>query len=112
METNKHIISYDFQGWPITIMSLKDILLKLGFEENNGKISIDTNNEILNTYPRLLTDDGMGYGVFPANIVGADKVVYEYDITNIDLDNNTTKTKIKGFNLWYENTSDEENAPE
>ena len=58
--------------------TLGDILKNLGFEEDeNGRISIDKNAEILNAYPRLLEDDGMGYGVNEQYVVESDKEVYE-----------------------------------
>ena len=56
-------ISYDFQGWPMHAMTLWEILRELGFKKEDGKIVGEINEDFLNCYPRLLEDDGMGYGV-------------------------------------------------
>jgi hypothetical protein len=56
-------ISYDFQGWPVEAMTLWEILKKLGFRKEDGKIVGEISEDLLNAYPRLLEDDGMGYGV-------------------------------------------------
>ena len=56
-------VSEDFQGWPVKIKTLREILTEIGFKEKDGVFGIDISNDILDAYPRLLTDDGMGYGV-------------------------------------------------
>ena len=67
---NEKIIAFDFQGWPLEKMSFKDILLKLGavYNLNTNKYEIEKTDK-LDTYPVVLEDDGMGYGVNPQYIV-------------------------------------------
>lgn len=66
------LVGYDFQGWPIFKMTLKEVLLGLGGKEEDGKIIFDANDPSMNVYPTLLEDDGMGYGVNQQCIVEAD----------------------------------------
>jgi hypothetical protein len=63
-------IDIDFQGWPVHALTLKEVLLQLGLSESaDGKtLQISVDNNILNAYPVLLEDDGMGYGVHPQYI--------------------------------------------
>lgn len=49
-------IGTDFQGWPINALTWREILDSLGIEP------VDKDLPILDVYPRLLIDDGMGYG--------------------------------------------------
>lgn len=73
-------IGIDFQGWPINIMTLKEILLKLGFEEDSKTITLtkgEKTNELLNSYPILLEEDRMGYGVKPMFIGEVNRLVYK-----------------------------------
>lgn len=70
-------IGRDFQGWPIDAMTLEDILKHLGFTENEDSWSISKDAPILKAYPRILEDDGMGYGVNPEFITEADDDIYE-----------------------------------
>jgi len=94
-------IGTDFQGWPINIMTLKEILLKLGFEEDDKTITLikgESSNEMLDSYPLLLEDDGMGYGVRPMFITEVNRLIYE------DRDSG-----LKVFNLFrneYRNNED------
>lgn len=62
---DKSIISVDFQGWPVRKMCVRNIIMALGAKFNNdtNKFEIDNDPELLNTYPVVLEDDGMGYGV-------------------------------------------------
>ena len=69
MKTREDLIDYDFQGWPIFRMNLKEILLALGGTIDGNSLSFDINNPILSAYPRILMDDGMGYGVDDSAIV-------------------------------------------
>ena len=70
----ENIINFDFQGWPIKKMPLKEILERLGIYDY--KIQ---DEKLLDTCPLLLTDDGMGYGVSEAYItevnVAGDKII-------------------------------------
>lgn len=97
MKTNKDdIISFEVMGgWPIYKMKLRDILEGLGFELKDGKLQIDENSEVLDMYPRILHDDGMGYSptieyVTEANIVKTENGNYcnvfaEEPMKNIEL---------------------------
>ena len=72
MDTDKSkIISFDSQGFPIHKLSLRDIISQLGFVKNEkmNKWEISDDNKILDAFPELLEDDGMGYGVNLENII-------------------------------------------
>ena len=87
-------IGIDFQGWPINALTLREILKKLGFEEDDKTISLIKNedsNELLDAYPLLLADDGMAYGIDPMYVTECDDEVYEDENTNL-----------KVFNLFRE----------
>lgn len=75
------IIGFDFQGWPIEKMTLREVLTSLGatLNEETGKYEIP-NNEKLDIFPVVLEDDGMGYGVDDRFITEA--TIYE-DSVNI-----------------------------
>lgn len=75
-------ISYDFQGWPVKALTLKEILLQLGFKETKGSITLrksKKNNKLLDSYPRILEDDGMAYGIDSGFITEASDDVYPFD---------------------------------
>ena len=55
------ILGYDFQGWPIYKLTLREILTGLGGIVVDGKWEF--NPEIMDVYPVTLEDDGMGYGI-------------------------------------------------
>ena len=63
MDKENDIISYDFQGWPNYKRNLREILNMMGAVEENGMIGFKTDDVILDVYPKVLEDDGMGYGV-------------------------------------------------
>jgi hypothetical protein len=77
-------IGTDFQGWPINAMSLMDILKQIGFKETKDGLLISKNNPLLDAYPHLLMDDGMGYGVDPQYITEIDIESYEDNIKTIE----------------------------
>lgn len=78
-------IGIDFQGWPVEALTVKEILLKLGFKTDGDKFSIDKDAPILNVYPLALEDDGMAYGVNPRFVTDVDpECVYEKKIKEID----------------------------
>lgn len=64
-------IAEDFEGWPIYKRTIKWILDKLGAEEEDTRIFDTKTNqdyacfkipsELLEKYPQVLEDDGMGY---------------------------------------------------
>lgn len=76
------ILGNDFQGWPIKAQTLREILDELGIE-----IKSISNPELLDCYPLLLQDDGMGYGVDPMFITEVDKEVYENERYNVKVFN-------------------------
>ena len=83
MHRNKEaLVGYDFQGWPIFKMTLKDLLLGLGGKEEDNKIIFDANDPSMKIYPSLLEDDGMGYGINEQCIVEAD--VFKSNDENAD----------------------------
>lgn len=61
MKKEEDIIGYDFQGWPIYKMTIREIL-EVICEHKDGKYTINDNSPTLDIYPRVLEDDGMGYG--------------------------------------------------
>lgn len=44
-------------------MSLREILMALGGIVEGNTISFDQKDPLMDVYPRILVDDGMGYGV-------------------------------------------------
>lgn len=74
MHTEEDIIGYDFQGWPIYKMTLKEILFSLGAKEKDNFIGFPKDCNILSIYPVRFYDDGMGYGVDEQFITEADVV--------------------------------------
>lgn len=95
-------IMRDFQGWPVKAHTLREILLSLGFEEDSETITLikgEENMKLLDSYPRLLEDDGMGYGVNEEYITEVDNNVYETDIVG---------EKINVFNIFREKVIPEE----
>lgn len=75
---------FDFQGWLIPHISVRDVIEKLGFkfDEETKTWSILDDNPILNVYPDIFQDDGMGYGANNGKL------------TSIEIDENNVK-------LWY-----------
>ena len=63
IDYGKDAINLDAQGWPVFKLNLRDILVRLGLKKENGKLCIDVNDPILDHYPIVVVDDGMGYGV-------------------------------------------------
>ena len=97
----KHI-TRDFQGWPVSMHTLKEILLALGFKENGKQIYLPKNKKnlrLLEAYPRLLEDDGMAYGVNEQYIIEADNDVYDAEIVG---------EKIDVFNIFRERVIESE----
>ena len=63
MRKTEDIVCYDFQGWPEYKMNLREILLALGGQQDGNFIKFPSNTPLMDIYPRILVDDGMGYGV-------------------------------------------------
>ena len=99
-------IGTDFQGWPINALTLKEILKQLGFTDTGDGYFIEKGNEILNAYPRLLEDDGMGYGIDSGFITLAEKDVYDFDRESTGQEERVKRYEVmngeKVFNLFIE----------
>ncbi len=72
MRKTENIVCYDFQGWPEYKMNLREILLALGGQQDGNFIKFPSNTPLMDIYPRILVDDGMGYGVDENVIVSVD----------------------------------------
>lgn len=72
MNRKEDIVHYDFQGWPEYKMNLREILIALGGKTEGDAISFDMNDPLMDVYPRIFVDDGMGYGVDENVIVTVD----------------------------------------
>lgn len=122
-------VSEDFEGWPIEIKTLREILTEIGFKEKDGIFGIEDNDELLDAYPRLLEDDGMAYGVNECYVTEASSDIYDteigYLIRNIKdktiklsngkiitvpetIDYEKGKQQIKVFNMFREKTPTDE----
>lgn len=86
-------LGIDFQGWPICAKTLKEVLKDLNVihEEEDGYYKIKADDIILDSYPCIFEDDGMGYGIKPKFIIEADYDVY------------TDKKFGNVFNIFVEN---------
>ena len=63
MNKIEDIVYYDFQGWPEYKMNLREVLMALGGKVEGDTISFNLKDPLMDIYPRILADDGMGYGV-------------------------------------------------
>lgn len=72
MRKTEDIVCYDFQGWPEYKINLREILLALGGQQDGNFIKFPSNTPLMDIYPRILVDDGMGYGVDENVIVSVD----------------------------------------
>lgn len=91
---DKILLGFDFQGWPIYAQTLKEILECLGFEDDGEKVFLKHSKEndiLLASFPRILTDDGMGYGVNEEYVCETDNEIYESETGN---------KKISVFNIF------------
>lgn len=93
------------------MLTLHNILKELGFKEEDGKLFIESDAEILKAYPRLLRDDGMAYGVEPEYIIEADESIYKCklmvedfvctgDNPKLDIDKIEKEDIINVFNIF------------
>ena len=53
-------------------MNLRELLLALGGSFENGKICFREKDPMMEVYPKILMDDGMGYGVDENVIIEVD----------------------------------------
>ncbi|MBO7490782.1 MAG: hypothetical protein J6T88_10940 [Bacteroidales bacterium] len=72
MRKTEDIVCYDYQGWPEYKMNLREILLVLGGQQDGDFIKFPSDAPQMDIYPRILIDDGMGYGVDENVIVSVD----------------------------------------
>ena len=72
MRKTEDIVCYDLQGWPEYKMNLREILLALGGQQDGDFIKFPSGTPLMDIYPRILVDDGMGYGVDENVIVSID----------------------------------------
>lgn len=65
-------------------MTLRELLKELGFQQDGNSIIINSDNPILDLYPKRLTDDGMGYGIGEEYMteVSTDNKEYLFIFTN------------------------------
>ena len=78
MKRKENIIDYDFQGWPEYKMTLREILESLGLSlEVRADVEegyfISSKNPMLDKYPVIFHDDGMGYSPTIEYITDVDK---------------------------------------
>lgn len=69
MQIKEDLMYYDFQGWPVFKMNIKEILEALGGKIENNKIVFELNDPIMEVYPTSYIDDGMAYGVEACKII-------------------------------------------
>ena len=72
MTRDEDIMYYDFQGWPVYKMTLRETLEGLGATIKDGIIGFEIDNPALDIYPVVYNDDGMAYGVDPRYITSAE----------------------------------------
>lgn len=83
-------IAIDFQGWPVKAMTWKETLQAIGIlneEAEHEEYKVNAKNPILDSYPKVLEDDGMGYGINPRFIVSSDCMIYKDDELNENVSN-------------------------
>ena len=102
-------ISRDFQGWPTYAMTLKEILLALGFEEDTETLTLIKSEEtmkLLDSYPRILEDDGMGYGIDNGFITEVNNDVYKFERESTGQEERCARYEIMNnenvFNIFIE----------
>lgn len=64
----KQIGTEVMSDWPVYALTLRELLTEIGFEISECEDKIDfvcghLDRNLLDAYPMLLEDDGMGYGV-------------------------------------------------
>ena len=66
---------FDFQGWLIPNLTLRQILEKIGFVYDNETniLYIDNDNTLLDKCPNVIEDDGMGYGAKTRKVTHIEK---------------------------------------
>lgn len=82
-------------------MNLREILLALGGLCENGKICFDEKDHLMEVYPRILMDDGMGYGVDENVIVEVD-YDKQLEVINIFREKTPTDEQRKELDRMWE----------
>lgn len=91
---DKCIINFDSQGWPILKMSLKDIIATfMNYNPDDKAYWIKEDDPRLELFPRVLEDDGMGYGV-------NEKKICSFDIINDQYVNVFVEKELENIELW------------
>lgn len=69
-------LDFDFQGWLIPNLTLRQILEQIGFvvDEETNRLYINNNDSILDRCPNVIEDDGMGYGSKTSKITHIEKL--------------------------------------
>lgn len=97
-------IDYDFEGWPKYAHTLREILIALGAKvDENGNIVFNGDDELLDAYPYILEDDGMGYGVNERYATEIDKELW---------DNQIGGQEVKTFNIFADKVASEDRLKE
>lgn len=97
-------IDYDFEGWPKYAHTLREILIALGAKvDENGNIVFNGDDELLDAYPYILEDDGMGYGVNERYATEIDKELW---------DNQIGDQEVKTFNIFADKVASEDRLKE
>lgn len=71
MNKKEDLVNYDFQGWPVFKMNLKELLIALGGKINKKNITFSLDNPAMEVYPKIFVDDGMAYGIDESYITEA-----------------------------------------
>ena len=111
-------ISYTFQGRVLNAMTVREILQAIfpNTDFEVGPITISVYDPVLDTYPRILEDDGMGYGIKPRYITDVDTEQYKEKLSVLDvpkppfedlaklseLADKRHVEKVTVFNVWSE----------
>jgi len=97
-------VNVDSQGWPERKMGLRLLLESIGvnLQEINGEkyYVIKADSKILDTYPTILEDDGMGYGVNEQFIVDTNCSNNEDEETYCHF---FVEKELENKDMWFDN---------
>ena len=104
LRKDDRIIGFDFQGWPVRMVTLGEMLESIGFRkaDRDGEVyyEMKADSPIFDVYPSVLEDDGMGYGVNERFItdsgIGEDKNGNPYF-------NIFAEKEMPNKEMWYDN---------
>lgn len=66
------------------MLTLSELLYNLGFKDDGEKMYLEKDNPLLYSYPIILEDDGMGYGVKPRFVTEAHRSIYPHKVKTIE----------------------------